>query len=94
MVDLDKIREALADPDAPWYGSDLVPQVASLIDEVDGFRESMKFVMDQCDDEVHCTCTPFLHKKIKELEEHIEYLDGIIDMQDGEIESLFDQLEI
>lgn len=32
-VDKSRIREALADPTAPWYGSDLVPLVADLLGE-------------------------------------------------------------
>lgn len=31
----DEIRAALSDPAAPWYGSDLVPAVAELLEEID-----------------------------------------------------------
>jgi hypothetical protein len=31
----DRIRAALADPAAPWYGSDLVPLVADYLDEAE-----------------------------------------------------------
>ena len=31
---IEKIKKALADPDAPWYGSDLVSWVADLLDEL------------------------------------------------------------
>lgn len=34
---ISQIRTALADPDAPWYGSDLVPLVADLVERVELF---------------------------------------------------------
>lgn len=87
MVNLDEMRGALADPDAPWYGSDLVPQVASLIDEVDGFRESMKFVSDifrNFVDDKTCTTTgdsiEELKITIEELNREIEDLENQIEM--------------
>ncbi len=33
MINVEKIKIALADPNAPWYGSDLVPWVADLVEE-------------------------------------------------------------
>ena len=30
---IDRIRQYLADPSAPWYGSNIVPLVADLCDE-------------------------------------------------------------
>lgn len=38
MIDLDRIKNALADPKAPWYGSDLVPLVADLCEEFERLR--------------------------------------------------------
>jgi len=32
---IEKIKDALADPKAPWYGSDLVEWIVELIDEID-----------------------------------------------------------
>jgi len=36
--DIDRIRNALCDPSAPWYGSDLVDQVADLCEGVEELR--------------------------------------------------------
>jgi hypothetical protein len=36
---LSALRNALADPDSPWYGSDLVPLVADLLDGYSDMRE-------------------------------------------------------
>lgn len=33
MTTIDKIEQALADPDAPWYGSDLVSWVGDLLED-------------------------------------------------------------
>ena len=43
----EKIRAALADPDAPWYGSDLVPLVA---DELDRLEQIESLARQLCTD--------------------------------------------
>lgn len=35
---VDRVERALADPDAPWYGSDLVPLVAEVLEELAAAR--------------------------------------------------------
>ena len=44
-----QIMQAMADPDAPWYGSDLVSWVGDLIDEVLHLRSSLRNIIDQDD---------------------------------------------
>ena len=36
-----KIQEALSDPEAPWYGSDLVAWVADLLEESEQFQADL-----------------------------------------------------
>jgi len=38
---IDLIREFLSDPDAPWYGSDLVPMVADLCSECERLKNKL-----------------------------------------------------
>ena len=38
---IDRIRGALSDPDAPWYGSDLVPMVTDLCDECERLKQEL-----------------------------------------------------
>jgi hypothetical protein len=41
-IDLNRIKNALADPAAPWYGSNLVPWVADLVDEFERLERRLQ----------------------------------------------------
>lgn len=45
MVDIDYIKNALIDPKAPWYGSDLVSAVADLVRE---YQKKVERVCKNC----------------------------------------------
>lgn len=47
---IQKVREAAADPDAPWYGSDLVPLMSDLCNEADAHRQRAKYYHKRCID--------------------------------------------
>jgi len=45
-MNTDKIKVALADPKAPWYGSDLVGWVADLLEEHERLKKEKQFLMN------------------------------------------------
>ena len=47
---IDRIQVALADPDAPWYGSDLVPLVADTIDDLTAQLAAAEKVIEAAQD--------------------------------------------
>lgn len=50
---IDKIKWALGDPDAPWYGSDLVAWVADLVEAYEQQAKPPEFPKDlQIPDEI------------------------------------------
>ena len=56
-------------------------RIAELESEVFDFRDSMQKVLDPCPDEQHCSCVPYLRKRIAELENQIDTMlrDGLHD---------------
>ena len=47
-------------------------RIAELEAKLSDWENSMKFALDPCDDEAHCSCVPYLQRRIKELEAKLE----------------------
>lgn len=43
---IEKIKLALADPNAPWYGSDLVEQVGDFLEDVEALVNTAKQLLE------------------------------------------------
>ena len=78
-ITIDKIRTALGDPKAPWYGSDVVSLVGDLIEDYADLKEVQQAdyasAVRNCEEANKLTAeNDKLNKRIKELEELlIEY---------------------
>lgn len=87
MPDLKYIRQALADPKAPWYGSDLVSAVGDLVDEFERLREELKEVNREIDAEAGER--EQLRAENAELTQNYEqYVNDVKTAEEAEIERL------
>ena len=67
---LEWIREALADPEAPWYGSDLVPRTGDLIEAFIGAASILRGYSDAHDRDQparNSRCRCIFCEKVREL---------------------------
>ena len=79
-ITIDKIRTALGDPEAPWYGSDVVSLVGDLIEDYADLKEVQQAdyasAVRNCEEANKLTAeNDKLNKRIKMLRTRIEQLE-------------------
>lgn len=71
-----QIRSALADPNAPWYGSDLVPLVADYLDEAEKAMELFAYIDE------HEVSDGLIAKRLEWANEAEKVLGGFVESHD------------